>query len=171
MGLLSFCVLITAAVSAQTIWMPPGLPDSKDPPARGPSMALALEAAQAVVAACRSKGAHVAVSVIDSAGILKAQLADDGANKRAVVSSLGKAMVALDFRMASSEVVVKMNTDNALAERVKANSAYIPGRGGLLLTVGSEVIGAIGVGGDHSGTGLDEVCSRVGLEKVRARLK
>jgi hypothetical protein len=58
----------------------------ESPAARAPSLALAQEAAAAAVEACRARGLHVSASVVDSAGVLKVLLADDGADQRAVLS-------------------------------------------------------------------------------------
>src|SRR6202011_3743090 len=49
---------------------------SRPPPARGPSVELALQAAQEAVAACT--GSHVGVAIIDSAGTPKLYYIPDG---------------------------------------------------------------------------------------------
>ena len=68
------------------------------PPARGPALDLALEAAQAALEASNAGDQKVAVSVIDSAGVLKAVLVSDGVGPRAVQNSNFKAQAALAFK-------------------------------------------------------------------------
>ncbi len=171
LDLLSLCLAAASVGMAQVPAAAPRWPPASDPAARGPSIALAVEAAQAAVATCNAQGAHIGVSVVDSAGVLKAMIADDGANKRSVMTSLAKAMAANDFKMPSKELADKIKTDVALAERVKSNASYDAGSGALPMTVNGEVIGAIGVGGARGSPTQDEDCARAGLEKVRSRLK
>ncbi len=171
LDLLSLCLAAASVAVAQVPSINRDLPAPTDTAARGPSMALAVEAAQTAVAVCAARGAHVSASVVDSAGVVKALIADDGANHRAVVTSTGKAMAANAFKMPSGELAEKIKTDTALLERVKANPGYMPGSGALPLIVDGQVIGALGVGGAHGAPGLDESCARAGLDKVRARLK
>lgn len=55
-----------------------------------------------------------------------------------------------------------------------ANVVYIPGMlllgGGVPIKVGTETIGAVGVGGAPGGH-LDEQCAMAALEKVKAQLQ
>jgi len=151
--------------------VPANLPNPADPPAPGPSFALAMEAAQTALAVCEKQDAHVSATIVDSAGLIKVQLVADGANKRAVVSSVGKALIANDFKMNSADVVEKSKTDPELTRHVKDNPIYVPGNGGLLIRAHGEIIGAIGVGGAHGGKNVDEGCARAGLEKISSKLK
>lgn len=143
---------------------------SAAPPARGPSLELALEAAQATLADCIAKGHRVGVSVVDSAGVLKVALAADGASSRGVQSGNNKAVTALTFRQASGQLGEQIKTDTELAARVAANSAFNARAGGVLLRVDGEVIGAIGVGGAR-GSENDEACALTGVRKIQDRLK
>jgi uncharacterized protein GlcG (DUF336 family) len=150
--------------------------------ARGPSLALAREAAQAAIDRCKALHANVAVSVVDSAGILKLLVASDGTFAKGVTSSTAKAVTARDFGMPINELAEKIKTDPALAERVKSNPSYVVGAGGIPLRVGSDVIGAIGVGGaiaggrdpaypDKSAPNRDELCARAAADRISSRLK
>lgn len=160
---------VCAVGVAQTPPASPPSPAMAYTVARGPTLALAIEAAQAAMDACKAKGALISVSVVDSAGILKLLLSSDGAFARAVTTSTAKAITAKDLNMPISELESKIQTDAVLAEKVKANPNYIVGRGAFPLRVGTEVIGAIGVGGGRGGN-LDEDCARAGLDKISARL-
>jgi len=61
----------TSTVFAQQGGQPP------QPPARGLEMALALEAAQAAVAACKQQGYNVTVTIVDGTGATKLILVGD----------------------------------------------------------------------------------------------
>jgi len=150
--------------------------------ARGPSLALASEAAQAAIERCKALHANVAVSVVDSAGVLKLLMASDGTFAKGVTSSTAKAITAKDFDMPISELAAKMKTDPELAARVKANPNYVVGQGALPLHAGNELIGAIGVGGaigdgrdkaypDPQAPNRDELCVHAAIEKIRSQLK
>jgi uncharacterized protein GlcG (DUF336 family) len=148
-----------------------GAPAQPQPPAaRGPSLKLALEAAQKALDTCKGLDQKIGVTVVDSAGVLKVVLATDGASTRGVASSTNKALTALAFTTATSELGEKIKTDTALAEKVAANTNYNSRAGGLLLKVGDDVIGAIGVGG-AKGSEKDEACAVAGLQKIKGKLK
>jgi uncharacterized protein GlcG (DUF336 family) len=140
------------------------------PAARGPSLKLALEAAQKALDTCKGLDQKVGVTVVDSAGVAKVVLATDGASSRGVASSTNKALTALAFTAATSELAEKIKSDTDLAGRISANPNYNTHAGGLLLKVGDDIIGAIGVGG-AKGSEKDEACALAGLEKVKRKLK
>ena len=140
------------------------------PAARGPSMDLAVEAAQTAVAACKANGYTVAASVVDSAGVLKVLIAGDGAFKGAVESSTKKATTTIAFKEATASVAEKAKTDAALADKLKADPGLFARAGAQPLLVGGELIGAIGVGGAPGGE-KDDVCAMTAVEKIKARLK
>jgi uncharacterized protein GlcG (DUF336 family) len=140
------------------------------PPARGPSLELALEAAQATLADCTARGQRIGVSVVDSAGVLKVLLAADGASSRGVQSGNNKAVTALTFKQPSGQLGEKIKSDAELAAKVAANPAFNARAGGVLLQVNDEIIGAIGVGGAR-GSENDEACALTGVRKIQDRLK
>jgi uncharacterized protein GlcG (DUF336 family) len=131
---------------------------------------LALKAARKALDTCKGLDQKVGVTVIDSAGIPKVLLATDGASPRGVNSSTNKALTALAFGAPTSELGEKVKTDTALAEKVAANTNYNTRAGGVLLKVGDDVIGAIGVGG-AKGSEKDEACAIAGVKRIEKRLK
>ena len=147
---------------------PTGAPQA--PAARGPSLKLALEAAQKALETCKGLDQKVGVTVVDSAGVLKVVLATDGASTRGVASSTNKALTALAFTTATSDLGEKIKTDTTLAEKVASNANYNTHAGGVLLKAGGDVIGAIGVGG-AKGSEKDGACAVAGLQKVKGRLR
>jgi uncharacterized protein GlcG (DUF336 family) len=148
----------------------------QQPPARGPEMALALEAAQTAVSTCTANGAKISAAIVDSAGVLRVQLSADGASKQSVESSTKKAFTANALKAATYDLAEKMKTDQALAAKLNADSNLRVRPGGLPLMVGNEVIGAIGVGGTPTRNGVaggegDAVCAKAGVDKIKDRLK
>jgi len=149
---------------------------SRQPLSKGPDMALALEAAQAALAACAANGVKVAASIVDSAGALRLLLTADGAAQEEVEISRKKAATAVALKEVTSEVADKMDKDQAFKAKIETDKSLFPRPGGIPLVVGDEVIGAIGVSGASRLNGVpggmrDEACARAGLDKIRARLK
>lgn len=138
------------------------------PPAYGPSLELAIEAAQVAIATCAKAGGQtIGASVVDSAGVLKVLLAADGTSPRGVASSTAKAITALTYKSATKDLFEKIPTDKAFADEIAANTALNARPGGILIKVGDKVVGAIGVGGGKT----DHECALAGLEKIQSRLK
>lgn len=168
----------SAAVVAQTPQAAPAAANPAPPPAaaRGPALEPALAAAQQAITTCLAKEQKIAVSVVDSAGVLKVLLASDGAHARGVTSSTSKAVTALTFKAPTSQLGERAKTDKEFADKIAAGpgtgsgASYNARAGGILVKVGDEVIGAIGVGGAR-GSEIDEQCAVAGLAAVQARLK
>jgi uncharacterized protein GlcG (DUF336 family) len=66
--------------------------------------------------------------------------------------------------------VEQAQKDPAFAAKIKADPNLMAFHGGLLLEVGAEVIGAIGVSGAEPG-GHDDECGTIGLNRIKDRLK
>jgi len=178
-GLSALMLLASAGAVAQNAGAPPANADNRTaaapqqsppPPARGPELDLAREAAQAALEAGKAGDQKVAVSVIDSAGVLKAVLVSDGVGPRAVQNSNFKAQAALAFKESSGQLADQVKTDKDLAEKVAANPNYLARAGAVLLRVNNQIVGAIGVGGAR-GSEKDEQYALAGVQKIEARLK
>jgi uncharacterized protein GlcG (DUF336 family) len=161
---------IVCAADAPATPLPQEKRTPPPPPARGPALDLALEAAQVALATCTANGYKTGVVVVDSAGILKVVLAADGASQRAVDSATGKTFTVITFKTPSSVIAKQVEADKELAARLAADPKQRPRAGAIPLLVNGEVIGAIGVGGAPGGE-KDEVCAAAGIEKVRNRLQ
>jgi uncharacterized protein GlcG (DUF336 family) len=146
--------------------LPPRPPERPLP--KAPSIDLALEAAKAIVSAC--KGYHVGVSVIDSSGTPKLYYIPDGTDGSHAYTGFRKAYTALTFKMPTSEVGPLTKTDPAVAAKVKADANLLTFAGGMLLIAGDQIIGAIGVSGAEP-SAKDEECGLVGINKIKDRLK
>ncbi len=139
--------------------------------ARGPTLQLAIEAAQAAVSSCEAAGYRVGAAVVDSAGEARALLTADGADGSHVFVAVRKALVAIEFRMPSSQANAAVAADSALLARVKPNM-FVEG-GAIPLMAGGNLVGAIavsGAGGAVIGR-QDEACASAGLARISARLK
>lgn len=143
-------------------------PRPQVPAARGPALDLAVEAARVAIDTCAAAGGQkIAVGVVDSAGVLKLVLAADGASPRGVQSSQTKAVTALNFKAATKDLSEQIKTDKVLADKIAADTNLNARPGGILIKVGDEIIGALGVGGGKT----DHDCAVAGLEKIKSRLK
>ena len=146
--------------------LPPRPPERPLP--RSPALDLALEAAKAIVDAC--KGYHVGVSVIDAAGTPKLYYIPDGTDGSHAYTGFRKAYTALTFKMPTSQVGALSKTDPAVVAKIKGDTNLLTFAGGLLLKAGDEVIGAVGVSGAEP-SAKDEECGLVGIGKIKDRLK
>lgn len=151
---------------------PPGGAGGKPPPeqgtdARGPTLAVAIEAAQAALDACKADGYNVGVSVIDSAGQPRVALSQDGATGGHVYTGVRKSLAALAFGMPTSQIAAAEAADKSVATKAKPNMAMMAGA--VPLMAGKDVIGAIGVSGASSLQ--DEKCAAAGAAKVKSKLK
>ncbi|MFF0222881.1 heme-binding protein [Streptomyces sp. NPDC004629] len=120
-------------------------------------------AADAVIAAGRSEGLHLAVAVVDRGGITRVLLADDGVGPVGIETARRKAYTA-----------AVMGTDTALFAQFAVtpalaaapphliDSQLLAVPGGLPIVVdGAEVIGGIGVGGADGDTDAKHAASAI----------
>lgn len=151
--------------------MPPGPPPPRPtarPLPRAPALDLALEAAKAIVEAC--KGYHVGVSIIDAEGTPKLYYIPDGTDGSHAYTGFRKAYTALTFKKPTSEVGALTKTDPTVVARIKADPNLLSFAGGMVLKAGNDVIGAVGVSGAEP-SAKDEECGLVGINRIKDRLK
>lgn len=136
---------------------------------RNVSLALANQIATAAVASCSASGYAVTATVVDRAGGLRAVQRADNAGPHTIAASYDKA-----FTSASAKNSTLAMMEGAQKNPAAANLVHIPGflllGGGVPIKVGTETIGAVGVGGAPGGN-LDEVCAVAALEQVKEQLK
>ena len=150
---------------------PPGPPPPRPPERplpRSPALDLSLEAAKAIVEAC--KGYRVGVSIIDAAGTPKLYYIPDGTDGSHAYTGFRKAYTALTFKMPTSQVGALTKTDPAVVARIKADTNLLTFAGGMVLKAGEDIIGAVGVSGAEP-SAKDEECGLVGISKIKDRLK
>jgi uncharacterized protein GlcG (DUF336 family) len=130
---------------------------------------LAVEAAQAALAACRAQGYNVTVAVVNRLGLTQILLVGDNA------SPTGRGLAP---RKAYTSALRKITTGE-LNKRVSVPGAFNPlqfdaqltiERGGVPINAGSETIGAIAVSGAPGGD-KDEACAEAGIAKIAESLK
>jgi uncharacterized protein GlcG (DUF336 family) len=130
------------------------------------TLEIAEKAVSAAQARARELGTPITVTVVDEAGRLVLCARGDGTGFLTPDTSRGKAVVAANFRRTTKEMV-ELAKDHALFWN--ALSSLVPGQvlpstGGVPITVGGRVIGAIGCGG---GTGeQDHQCAVAGAAVV-----
>lgn len=135
--------------------------------APGPSLTLAIEAAQAALDACAKDGHKVGVSVVDSAGQPRVTLSADGTAGGHVYTAVRKDLAALAFKTPTSQLQTKLAADKSLSSMVKPNMAAMGGA--VPLMAGDKIVGAIGVSGASSAQ--DEKCAAAGAAKIKGKLK
>jgi hypothetical protein len=164
------CVLALAATSNAVLAQQGG-----QPPAKGPAMALALEAAQAAwllvlqMASRWQRASSILLAYWDCCWL-------PTVSSDQIEISRKKAVTAVALKAVTSEVADKMEKDQALKTKIEADQTLFPRPGGVPLMVGNDVIGAIGVSGASRlnlvpGGVRDEACAKAGVEKIKARLK
>jgi len=133
------------------------------------SASLAAELVLGAVTACAQKDYHVGAVVLDTSGVQQAALRGDGAAGQNVLNAVDKAYTAASFGMDTAELV-----ERSKAGRVSSAFAKVPhlllNAGGVVIKVGDEVIGAIGVSGAPGGDN-DVVCAKAALEKIKDWMK
>lgn len=133
------------------------------------SLELANQIAAATVASCSASNYAVTATVVDRAGGIRAVQRADNAGPHTLAASLQKA-----YTSASAKNTTLAMMEAAQKNPAAANLVHIPGYlllgGGVPVRVGTEVIGAVGVGGAPGGH-LDEACANAGIEKVKDLLK
>ena len=130
--------------------------------------ALAVEAAEAAIAACKAQGYAVSVVIADRTGTPKVVIVRDG--PRGVGPEVAR-------RKAYTAAMQRVSTGD-FTKRVSAPGAFNPGmydkelstgEGGVPIKVGDDTIGAIAAAGAPGGD-KDEACAVAGLNKIKDRL-
>jgi uncharacterized protein GlcG (DUF336 family) len=130
--------------------------------------ALAVEAAQAAIASCKTQGYTVSVAIVDRSGDLKLLLVGDGAGALTRSLSRRKAYTAATRRVSTGEMAKQVATPGAFNPTLY-DRGLVALAGGVPIKVGDQAIGAIGVSGAPGGD-KDEACANAGLAKIADRL-
>lgn len=136
---------------------------------------LAVEAAHTAVKECAAKGWPVTATVIDTSGLVKAELKGDHSVIHTKITAYRKA-----YTVISMGPIFGFETSGAFIELVKkyqngAGSALttIPDvialAGGVAIKRGNETVAAIGVGGAPGGD-KDEACAAAGVAVIAKRV-
>jgi uncharacterized protein GlcG (DUF336 family) len=134
---------------------------------RNLSLGMAKTIAEAALAACKEKGYHTAVAVVDRAGQVLVILRDEGASAQTSEMARRKAYTARMFRTTTLEFQ-KRTMDPAFAAQRDIADILALG-GGAPINIGNETIG--GVGSSGSSQEQDDACAKAGVAKVADLLK
>ena len=136
---------------------------------RNISLQLALNVANAAMAACKADGYDVTVAVVDRAGDLKVLLRADTANPHNADLARRKAYTSRTFKVPSMEVAKRTNGPTDLSgQRFLVD--IIPLGGGLPINVGNDTIGALGISGSPTQE-ADEKCATAALGSIAGSLR
>jgi uncharacterized protein GlcG (DUF336 family) len=131
--------------------------------------ALALEAAQAAVAACKQQGYNVTVTIVDYTGATKLILVGDGARPLTLEVTRRKAYTSAMQRISTADYTKRVSTPGAFNPG-QFDSELTTGAGGLPIKAGADTIGGISAAGAPGGD-KDEACASAGLAKISDQLK
>ena len=129
---------------------------------------LAVTIAQTASDVCVQQGYKVSVHVVGREGQVLVALRGDASSPHTFENSFRKAYTARTFKVPSGEFAQRVK-DNPTTSAVYLNHV-IAAQGALPITVGDEVIGAVGVSGAPGGD-KDEACAKAGIDKVSALLR
>ena len=131
------------------------------------SLGMAKTIAEAALAACKEKGFHTSVAVVDRAGQLLVVLRDEQATIQTVEMARRKAYTARMYRISSLEFQ-KRTMDPGFAAQRDISEMLALG-GGVPIKIGEDTIG--GVASSGSSQEQDDACAKAGLAKVADQLK
>jgi uncharacterized protein GlcG (DUF336 family) len=130
--------------------------------------ALAVEAAQAAIAACKAQGYNVTVTVADRMGTPKVVIVRDGPPGVGTEVTRRKAYTAAVQRVSTGDYTKRVSRPGAFNPGM-FDSQLATGEGGVPIKVGDDTIGGIAVGGAPGGD-KDEACAVAGIDKIKDRL-
>jgi uncharacterized protein GlcG (DUF336 family) len=156
---------VLAASSSGNVWAADPLPTETH---KVLTAALAVEAAQAAIAACKAQGYNVTVTVADRMGTPKVVIVRDGPPGVGTEVTRRKAYTAAVQRVSTGDFTKRVSTPGAFNPGMY-DSQLATGQGGIPIKVGEDTIGGIAVGGAPGGD-KDEACATAGLEKITDRL-
>jgi uncharacterized protein GlcG (DUF336 family) len=133
------------------------------------SLAQAMAAANAVVAACVSQKYVVSVAIVDQDGTVTALLRGDGAPAYTVEAARRKAYTAASTGVATRQLEQALSPHPELWSARQIDGFLLLG-GALPVKIGTEVLGAIGVSGAPT-IEADEACARAGLRAIDDRAR
>jgi uncharacterized protein GlcG (DUF336 family) len=130
--------------------------------------ALAVEAAQAAIAACKAQGYNVSVVIADRTGTPKVVIVRDGPPGVGPEVARRKAYTAALQRVSTGDFTKRVSTPGAFNPGMY-DSTLSTGQGGVPIKVGEETIGGIAAAGAPGGD-KDEACAVAGIDKIKDRL-
>lgn len=135
------------------------------------SLASSMTVLNEAIRSCADKGYKVAVTVVDTDGVVKAQVRGDGSPIHSQRFSFRKAYTIVsmgpEFGVDNSSALIKLLANSAMGlSNIASGSTdllFLPGA--VLIKSGNKAIGAIGVSGAPLSS-EDEVCAQAGVAKL-----
>jgi uncharacterized protein GlcG (DUF336 family) len=132
------------------------------------SVATATTMAMAAIDACKAQGYNVSAHVLGREGQVVVAIRNPAAGFGTFENSMKKAYTARTTRAPSGKFADAVNGNPNAAQFFLTN--FVAARGALPITVGADVIGAIGISGAPGGD-KDEACAKAGIDRVAAQLR
>ena len=129
---------------------------------------VALELAQATLKACRQAGFQVAVAVTDRLGVTQVLLRDRLAGAHTPETARRKAWTAASFRTDTVTMMEETQAGKAQSGVRFVSEALMIG-GGIPVTAGGTMVGAVGVSGAPGGD-EDHKCAEAGIAAIEESL-
>jgi uncharacterized protein GlcG (DUF336 family) len=133
------------------------------------SAALAHEALTTAVETCAKQDQQVTGVVLDSSGVQQVFLRGDNAGIHTVEGADFKAYTALSFRTDGIDLVER-SKNGRVPGAINSLPRLMLAQGGVVIKVGDEVVGAIGIAGAR-GNNIDTACARAGIDQIKDRLQ
>jgi uncharacterized protein GlcG (DUF336 family) len=133
------------------------------------SLNLANALVEAAMSACHAQGRSAVAAVIDRGGHLLSLQRDDSVGPHNTDAAIKKAFTALSTKT-PSRIFAENARKNPESSNLNTIDSLLLIGGGVPVKVGSEVIGAIGVGG-AGGSVIDEGCALEAIDKVLGTTK
>jgi len=156
---------VLAALAGNGAWAADPLPNETH---KVVTAALAVEAAEAAIAACKARGYNVSVTIADRAGAPTLTLVGDGARYITREVTRRKAYTAALWKMSTGEFAKRYPTSTGFDPKIY-DPQLAAGDGGVPIKVGDDTIGAIAAAGAPGGD-KDEACALAGVQKISDRL-
>jgi uncharacterized protein GlcG (DUF336 family) len=129
---------------------------------------VALELAQATLKACRQAGFQIAVAVTDRLGVTQVILRDRLAGAHTPETARRKAWTAASFRTDTVTMTEETQAGKAQSGVRFVSEAMMIG-GGIPVTAGGTMVGAVGVSGAPGGD-EDHKCAEAGIAAIEESL-
>ncbi|WP_426416367.1 GlcG/HbpS family heme-binding protein [Aestuariirhabdus sp. LZHN29] len=128
----------------------------------------ALALATATLKSCAADGYNVSVTVVDAAGLTRAQLRADKAGPHTLESSRKKAFTSASMGRPTADLAALIKKMPELDGLRDMDPNLLILGGGLPLKVNDEKVGGIGVGGAPGGH-LDQACAQAAIDGVLSK--
>jgi len=126
-----------------------------------------LMVAQTAIETCAAQNIHVHAFIVDASGTTRLQLLGDGSRVSTIDSARRKAFTAAIMGRATAAIQKQIKENPGMQLPPDDRMLFVGG--GVPIRAGSEVIGAIGVGGGT--TDQDDACAQAGVAKIQPYLQ